>query len=153
MPHSNPVFGGVFSQVAVAARNSQIALSCGPRTMRIRQIRVSVGTDVRVGTVTGVPITTVVSTHTSILIPYATLGPDGALLGFAIADAGHSAARVFNFALQPEQVQFDLRPPLLIVPGSSLFFEDATQNTTLTVGVIWDEIPREGETTELGFPE
>jgi len=150
IPHSNPIFSMVAAQGAVAVNNSQITIQATSRLLRIRQINISAGTDVRLGVVLADPLTTVVATVTA-----AAMGKLGPFVGTttAIVRAGRSLAPALpGSSFLPAQAQFDFRPPLLIAPGHFVTFEDQTQNSAITVGAIWEEIPGQTDAADIGFP-
>ncbi len=161
IPHSNPVFGLVFSQPAVALRNSCLALQATSRLLRVRQLFISTGTGVRWAVMQNDPIDTNVATRQGADIgPLGPFGAESALITLqgatAIATTGHNAARNLPTAsAQIEQTQFDVRPPLLLARGSFMTFEDATVNTLVTVMLAWEEIPNQDEVGvgNIGFPE
>jgi len=150
IPHSNPVFGVVASQPAVAANNSQITVFTARRMLKLRQINVIAGTQVVLGVTAVDPLTTVVATVAQAAV--GRVGP-AAAEPTAITRAGRSlAAALPANSWLPVQGLVDMRPPILIAPGQFLTFEDQVQNTTVTLSCLWEEIPEQTDSADLGFP-
>ncbi len=155
IPHSNPVFGFSLGAPAVVAEFSAVAITATSRLIRFRQLLVfnavtqnSLFMEVlRVN-----PIDTITAT-----LPAGSadrsMGPVGTDLNTSIITRGSSA--IFDLtanSFSPEFTQFDMRPPLLLAPGSTLVIEDGTANQAIAVAALYEEIPQQDETADLGFP-
>lgn len=154
-PHSVPIFGMVTAQGAVIARRGAVAISATSRLVRVRQIFITAGADVRMAVLDdAAPIDTIVTTIAAAAI--GGLGPfgTGRSTPTAIVTAGtNDPANLPLSSFLPELAQFDVRPPLLLTPGTALVFEDQTANDPITLGAMWEEIPGQIETADIGFPE
>ncbi len=148
--HSNPIFGVRTQQAAAGATlHSGVVLIATIRPLRIRQLFVNAGTDVRlrVYQLDDNPMTVVVN-----IVPE-TMGPIGTDTPTAIFNRGTAPAPGgAQTGFLPEQAQWNLRPGLLIAPGQLFSAFDLTDNTLVGVALMWEEIPRFGEVTNAGYP-
>lgn len=148
IPHSNPIFGLAMGVAAFAAEFGIAEIRAIDRLVRIRQIFISAGTNVRTFVVAGnYNITRVTDTRFG-----TPLGPRTDA-GTAVVRRGTSTVDPTAFlGVEFEQVQFDVRPPFLIAPGFSLCFGDVVANSGTGISVLWEEIPGQGEVAAIGFP-
>jgi len=150
VPHQNPLFGINAVGSAVAAEFGAVSLEAVSRTLRVRFLNVLVMTSPRMRVFArGDAILDAVTLGP---IPGITLGPS-VQTGTAQVRAGNNTAvNIATTAVRPTASQFDLRPPILIAKGSTLAIEDAASNTAVNVSIIWEEIPDQDATTDVGFP-
>lgn len=150
-PHSNPVFGIRTTSTAGGVGNmSGFELIGNGRALRLRQVELTAGTDVRLSVVTAAVLTTIVTANSA----GQSLGPEGGDTVTSTRRTGHSVG--FALGVNPFQLSvgtvFVFRPPLLIAPGQVCVIQEVNANTAISFNLIWEEIPRETETENQGFP-
>lgn len=157
-PHQNPFFTDAASRAAIAAVFLVITLRPTIRPLRVWKVQGTFGNDVRAL----VRETDPISANRLTLTPQA-FGPEGITVqtSTAVVQSGSSAgaqstagyhlasALAASSVLGP-----DLGVPrgLLIAPGQFLSIYNTTVNDTIAVNLLWEEIPRYGELTNVGFP-
>ncbi len=153
IPHSNPVFGITAGSAAVAAVFSGASITPTRRLVRLRLVQTgSTAASIRlfVGANGSYSFDNVLlDTRTG-----SSIGP-AADPGTALIQRGTGLTTPntnFPGSWTPTELQFDLRPPLLIAPGFTLFMVSGTANDATTCQMVWEEIPEQIASADLGFP-
>ncbi len=161
VPHQNPLFAMTAALAPQATLNHVIALHATRRLCRVWTVFVELGSSVRMMT-----LTEDIRTGGQVTLACASLGPVGVPLA---ATVGGNTARALTGTtigpaapftvlntFAPELVQWNTAGAkftgMLLAPGSFLTFQNTQTNNNTTLSMIWEEIPAQDESSQLGFP-
>ncbi len=158
-PHQNPVFGAQTVRTPTGGQFAGFELLASTRPLRLRELLIATpaGGTVRVAVATASGLTVQATIVVRSLGPHADANNTDTATGILTTGSSVIPYVGLTNAYEPLVGETWVPPlPLLLAPGERLLIGQSAASTLLSVGMVWEELPRFGEVSTfentIGYP-